>query len=88
MLATLSNQGVRLDKLMLFHLLLVTAWLLTLSPLIHLTAGATPLVLSSLVIPLTCISTLVGLKLGHRFDKRPSSLLFASWMLVWAVHLV
>ncbi|WP_028768376.1 hypothetical protein [Shewanella fidelis] len=88
MLATLSQHGVRLDKLMLFHFLLVTAWLLTLSPLVHLTYGATPLVLSSLVIPLTCISTLIGLKIGHGFDKLPSTLLFSSWMLVWAVHLL
>lgn len=87
MLATLSNQGIRLDKLMLFHFLLVTSWLLIISPFVHLTLGAAPLLLTSLIVPLTCVSTLIGLKIGHGFDKGPCSLLFASWMLVWAMHL-
>lgn len=87
MLATLSPRGVRLDKLMLYHFLLITSWLLILSPFIYFAFGAAPLILTSLLIPLTCISTLIGLKLGHSFGKTASTLLFASWMAVWALHL-
>ena len=88
MIATLSHRGIRLDKLMLFHLLLITSWLLIIAPLIQSTIIPAPMLLAGVLVPLTCISTLVGLKLGHDFNKRSYTLLFASWMLVWFIHLL
>ncbi|ABV86949.1 hypothetical protein Spea_1624 [Shewanella pealeana ATCC 700345] len=88
MLATLSHRGIRLDKLMLFHLLLVTSWLLIIAPFFHSTVNQVPVLLSSALVPLTCISILFGLKLGHGFNKKSYSFLFASWMLVWLTQLI
>lgn len=87
MLASLSPQGIRLDKLMLYHFLLMASWLLIFSPFFHYVFGAAPLILMALVVPLTCISTLIGLTLGHGLDKTASTVLFASWMGVWVIHL-
>ncbi|MCL1059281.1 hypothetical protein L2729_15015 [Shewanella gelidimarina] len=87
MLTTLSNPTTRLDRLLLYHFLLVTAWVILCAPLIAQSPSLEPLVLSSLVIVLTSISTLIGLKMAHGFSKNTYSLLFISWMAVWVAQL-
>ncbi|MFT5788881.1 MAG: hypothetical protein ACI8SJ_000989 [Shewanella sp.] len=87
MLTTLSNPATRLDKLLLFHFLLVTAWVILSAPLLAQSPNVEPLVLTRLVIVLTSISTLIGLKVRHRLGKSAYSLLFATWMAVWVSQL-
>ncbi|WP_044555938.1 hypothetical protein [Shewanella piezotolerans] len=87
MLTTMTNPGVRLDRLLLFHFLLITAWVILAAPLLSQNRTIEPLVLASLTITLSCISTLIGLKLEHGFSKVAYTLLFVSWMAVWAQQL-
>ncbi|MEZ9819831.1 hypothetical protein AB4238_04260 [Shewanella sp. 10N.286.45.A1] len=87
MLTTMTNPGVRLDRLLLFHFLLITAWVILAAPLLSQNRTIEPLILASLTITLSCVSTLIGLKLGHGFTRVAYTLLFASWMAVWAQQL-
>ena len=87
MLTTMTNPGVRLDRLLLFHFLLITAWVILASPLLSQSRTIEPLILASLTITLSCVSTLIGLKLGHGSTRVAYTLLFASWMAVWAQQL-
>ena len=88
MLATATKTGRSVDKFLLYHFLLVTGIALLVTPLItqDKTLGLTLLV--SLQIALTCISTLIGINMGQRLDRRAATLLFSVWMLVWPVHLI
>ncbi|QQX78742.1 hypothetical protein JK628_14330 [Shewanella sp. KX20019] len=87
MLTTLSKPNTRLDKLLLFHFLLVTAWVILCAPLLAQSPAVEPLVLSSLVIVLTSVSTILGLKVSHNLGKTACTLLFVSWMAVWVAQL-
>lgn len=87
MIATTTATGSSLDKLLLYHFLMVTAVALLLTPLITDNKIFELMLLVTMQIALTCISTLIGLSMGHTISKRAASLLFAIWMLVWCVHL-
>lgn len=80
MSTTLTSPSARLDKLLLFHFLFVTAWVILCAQLLGQSPGVDPLILSSLVITLTCLSTLVGLKIGHDLGNHPVRYsLLAGW---------
>ncbi|GGI92224.1 hypothetical protein GCM10007978_32190 [Shewanella hanedai] len=87
MLATKPISGSSLDKLLLYHFLLVTAVALLILPLIIEDKIFELMLLLTLQITLTCISTLIGLSMGHRLNRGAVTLLFVIWMLVWCVHL-
>ncbi|QFU22172.1 hypothetical protein FM038_008405 [Shewanella eurypsychrophilus] len=87
MIATTTATGSSLDKLLLYHFLMVTAVALLITPLITDNKIFELMLLVTMQIALTCISTLIGLSMGHTISKRAASLLFAIWMLVWCVHL-
>ncbi len=87
MLTTKPISGSSLDKLLLYHFLLVTAVALLILPLIIEDKIFELMLLLTLQITLTCISTLIGLSMGHRLNRGAVTLLFVIWMLVWCVHL-
>ncbi|WP_076408859.1 hypothetical protein [Shewanella sp. UCD-KL12] len=87
MIATTTESGTSLDKILLYHFLMVTAVALLITPLITDNKLFELMLLVSMQIALTCISTLIGLSMGHTINRRAASLLFAVWMLVWCVHL-
>ena len=87
MLATKPVSGSSLNKLLLYHFLLVTAVALLILPLIIEDKIFELILLLILQITLTCISTLIGLSMGHRLNRGAVTLLFVIWMLVWCVHL-
>jgi hypothetical protein len=87
MLATKPISGSSLDKLLLYHFLLVTAVALLILPLIIEDKIFELMLLLTLQVTLTCISTLIGLSMGHRLNRGAITLLFTIWMLVWCVHL-
>lgn len=88
MLATTPQIGSSLDKLLLYHFLLVTAMALLVTPFISGDKTFKLMLLVSMQIALTCISTLIGLGVGHRLNRGAATLLFSAWMLVWLVHLI
>ncbi|WP_299788408.1 hypothetical protein [uncultured Shewanella sp.] len=88
MLATTDQTGSSLDKLLLYHFLLVTGVALLGIPVITQDKTFGLMLLLSIQIALTCISTLIGLKVGHRLNRGAATLLFGIWMLVWLVHLL
>ncbi|MPY21569.1 hypothetical protein FM037_18385 [Shewanella psychropiezotolerans] len=87
MIASTTETGSGLDKLLLYHFLMVTAVALLITPLITDNKIFELMLLVTMQIVLTCISTLIGLSMGHTVSKRAASVLFAIWMLVWCVHL-
>ncbi|MEC4724680.1 hypothetical protein HWQ46_03845 [Shewanella sp. D64] len=87
MLAIKPTSSSSLDQLLLYHFLFVTAIALLILPLIIEDKIFELMLLLTLQITLTCISTLIGLSMGHRLNRGAMTLLFAIWMLVWCVNL-
>ncbi|BAJ02842.1 hypothetical protein [Shewanella violacea] len=87
MIASTTETGNSLDRLLLYNFLMVTAVALLITPLLTDNKLFELMLLITMQIALTCISTLIGLSMGHTVTKRGASLLFAIWMLVWCVHL-
>ncbi|AQS36914.1 hypothetical protein Sps_01750 [Shewanella psychrophila] len=87
MIVTTTGTGSSLDKLLLYHFLMVTAVALLITPLVTDNKFFELMLLVTMQIVLTCISTLIGISMGHTVSKRAASVLFATWMLVWCVHL-
>ncbi|RTR34229.1 hypothetical protein [Shewanella atlantica] len=88
MLATTDQTGSRLDKILLYHFLMVTALALLITPFITQDKTFGLMLLISMQISLTCISSLIGLNMEHRLNRGAATLLFSAWMLVWLVHLI
>ncbi|MDB2386620.1 hypothetical protein N9W21_04675 [Shewanella sp.] len=87
MLTTMTSPGVRPSKLLLFHVLLVTAWVILAAPLLSPHRTIEPFILVSLIIVLSCINTLLSFKRQHGLSKVAYTLLFLSWMLLWCQQL-
>lgn len=87
MMASTTENGSGLDRLFLYHFLMVTGVALLFTPLITDNKTFVLMLLVTMQIVLTCIGALIGLSLGHTVSKRAASVLFAIWMLVWCVHL-
>ncbi|NRB22399.1 MAG: hypothetical protein HRU42_01665 [Shewanella sp.] len=87
MMASTTETGSGLDRLFLYHFLMVTGVALLFTPLITDNKTFVLMLLVTMQIVLTCIGALIGLSLGHTVSKRAASVLFAIWMLVWCVHL-
>ncbi|MEI6858212.1 MAG: hypothetical protein V5788_00165 [Shewanella sp.] len=87
MIASTTETGSSLDKLLLYHFLMITAVALLVVPLITDNKIFELMLLVTIQIVFTCISTLIGLSMGHTVSKRSTSVLFTIWMLVWCIHL-
>ncbi len=59
MLVTLSSQGIRLDKTMLFHLLLIASWLLIIAAFLQSTFHQRLVLLGCVLVFLTNNSPLI-----------------------------
>ncbi|WP_028773046.1 hypothetical protein [Shewanella waksmanii] len=87
MLTTLPTSHYRLDHILLYHFLLLTAISLLILPLFEHDNTLVLMLLVSLQIVLTCINTLISVSFGQRIERIALSVLFALWMTVWLVHL-
>ncbi|MCG9696399.1 hypothetical protein [Shewanella sp. Isolate11] len=85
---SLALTGQRLDKLLIYHFLLVAGLLLLLAPLLPLSAGMQMLLLFNLQILLTTLTTMLAIFSGQTLGKNALSSLFGIWILVWLLHLV
>ncbi|WP_394201024.1 hypothetical protein [Shewanella waksmanii] len=84
---TLAPSHHRLDHILVYHFLLLTAVSLLILPLFEHDKTLILMLLVSAQIVMTCINTLVSVSFGQRIEKIALTVLFALWMAVWMVHL-